>query len=692
VPTDFSRFARILQKPPRVILQRLVTEMHGHTDRYLAPRRPRSFENGGLLAATEAASLDALWGRLASRLHAVPIRLVAEAEYERLCPGDGQRIFSRAEEAIARRVDLLGTGPIAIGTPIEWHTDFKTGRSWPAAYMRDIEYSNLGSPSDVKVPWEVSRLQWMIPVGQAYLISGDERYAAAARDVIDEWIGANPYAHSVNWACTMEVAMRIFTWTWFFHVFCRTSAWADRGFRARFMRTLYLHGEFTERYIERSDMNGNHFTADAAALVCAGLFFGKGAAPARWAEQGWRMLSEELPRQVLADGVDYEASIAYHRLVLELFFLAARYREACGFDVPDEYRDRVISMARFALAYTRPDGTTPLLGDADDARTLPFGGQAVTDHRYLAGIVGTHWNVTDLVQGFSGPGEEIFWTLGPRAAASLIAHRDAPPRIASTAFTQGGCFVMRSDSDHVFIDCGPVGQGGRGGHGHNDCLSFEAMLDGCHLVSDCGAYLYTASVEERNNFRSTAYHNTPQIDGEELNRFIRPDYLWTLHDDARPRVLEWQTGNGRDRFVGTHSGYERLEHPVRPVRTIELDHATHLLLVRDDVEGDGSHVVTIPLHLAPGVEARSGGPGSVTLRSGERSFELRWPAADGWTLEIAGGRVSRSYGVVRTCVRLLWRRSGPLPASLTVTLAPAPVEHHALEDELVAMGESRSRR
>src|SRR6266516_6969153 len=109
-PTDFARIARILRKPPRLIFQRLLTEVNGHTDRYRAPRRARSFEAEGLLAATEAASLEALWSRLAGRLHAVPIRSVSAADYERLCPGDGGRIFRAAEEAISHRVNLLGTG------------------------------------------------------------------------------------------------------------------------------------------------------------------------------------------------------------------------------------------------------------------------------------------------------------------------------------------------------------------------------------------------------------------------------------------------------------------------------------------------------------------------------------------------------------------------------------------------------
>jgi uncharacterized heparinase superfamily protein len=669
---DYSvnRLTRVLQKPPRVIVHRMLSELTAQTDRLRASRRERALDEDALAERTDATDLKELWERVSRRVHAVPVRHISEAQYNRVCPGDADRIFDAAERAVEHRIDLLGTGPIDLGSPIAWHTDFKTGKVWPLAYMRDIDYTNLDCPSDVKVPWEVSRVQWLIPVGQAYLLTGDERYAAAVRAVLDDWMAANPYAHGVNWACTMEVAMRLFSWTWLFQVFHKSHAWSDEAFQARFLRVLFLHGEFTERYLERSDINGNHFTADAAALVCAGLFFGRGEDPERWADEGWRLLCAELPRQVTPDGVDFEGSTAYHRLVLELFFMAARFREACGLDIPDEYKERVIAMARFALAYSRPDGTTPLVGDADDARVLPFGGQAIGDHRYLSGLIGAHWHVADLVEGFDGPLSDIFWTLGSRQAASLrFAHRPAGS-VRSAAFPHGGYYVMRNSRDHVFIDCGPVGQGGRGGHGHNDCLSFEATLDGVPLVSDCGAYVYTASAHERNEFRSTAYHNTPQVDEEELNRFTGPRDLWTLRNDAIPKVLRWETGTDRDLFVGTHSGYARLDGAIHPVRTIVLDHARHSMWITDEISGSGDHEITIPLQLAVGVDVRSDGRGRLVLIAGEREFLLEWANAADWSCEIGSGRISPSYGVVVPAMKLLWRRSGSAPAVLTMCLTP----------------------
>ena len=234
--------------------------------------------------------------------------------------------------------------------------------------------------------------------------------------------------------------------------------------------------------------------------------------------------------------------------------------------------------------------------------------------------------------------------------------------------------------------CGPVGQGGRGGHGHNDCLAFEAVLAGVHLVSDCGAYVYTASAVERNRFRSSGYHNTPQVNGQELNRFIRWDYLWTLHDDAVPEVRRWEAGPVRDVFVGAHSGYQRLSSPVVPVRTIVLDHARHSLRIEDVLTGSGEHAVTIPLHLAAGVEARRLSARAVVLTACRRTFLLEWEADAEWSLEIGRGRVSPRYGVAVPTTRLLWRRAGSL-SGLTMTLSPIAVAHASATSDDRGVGE-----
>jgi len=601
-----GKIRRGAKKPPKVILRRLSAEIKAEAERFLSPIRANRFNELSLLKETGASSLELLWSYLGSRTYpGVHLPIDCDA-YEGMCPGDSQRIIKLANDAQLHQVDLLGSGAISLGERIDWFKDYKSGFSWAPAYFRNIDYNNPERPSDVKFSWELSRMQWLIPAGQAYLLTGGERYALNVREVLESWIEENPYAESVNWACTMEVALRILTFTWFFHVFHKSEAWREPAFRFKFLRSLYLHADFTQRNLESSDINGNHFTADAAGLVFAGLFWGECAAAKRWLKLGWEILCDELPRQVHPDGVDFEASVAYHRLVQELFFLPALYREGCGLPVPESYKERVVAMARFTAAYSRRDGSVPLWGDADDARALPLGGQSINDHRYLLGIIGSAWNVTELRQLFSGPLSEVFWLLGEESAAALPCDA-ASAAHPSRSFPDGGFFVMRNPQDHVFIDCGPLGLAGRGGHGHNDCLSFEAVLGGEHLVSDCGSYLYTASYQERNAFRSTSYHNTPQIDGQEVNRFIRWDYLWNLHNDALPLLRRWRPGAEYDLLQGGHTGYQRLTSPVTPVRTLMLDHHLHALLVRDEFEGGGRHAVGVPLHLSPSVTATGRG-------------------------------------------------------------------------------------
>jgi uncharacterized heparinase superfamily protein len=661
---DTARRARkLLSKSPRYVIRRALEEGERELDRWLAPRRERLLDRRRLLAMAEASSIDELWGRLRSRPFPAWTGAVETEALERVAPGESARVLQAAELACARTVDLLGTGPIALGRPIDWAYDYRVGMGWPSGFARSIDYVNRERPSDVKIPWEISRLQWLIPVGQAYLMQGDERYAAATRDILLEWIDANPLAYTVNWSCTMEAALRVLVWSWLFHVFAGSQSWRDEDFRARFLTCFYLHGDFTLRHIEKADINGNHYTADLAGLVVAGYFFGDiGAAP-HWREAGWAGLEQEIERQIFPDGVDFEASVPYHRLICELFVWPALFRKAAGERLPHRYAGRLRAMARFAAAYSRSDGTSPLWGDADDARVLPFGGQRLGDHRYLVGLVVTTVEDAELSACFSGPCSELAWIVGPKLAASLQAGPTAP--MASAAFPQGGFYVMRDGGHHVFIDCGPVGLAGRGGHGHNDALSFEAWLDGAPLVVDRGSYVYTASFGKRNEFRSTASHNTPLVGEEEINRFDLAN-LWSLQDDAQAKCTLWHTNATRDIFEGRHYGYRRLG--IGVTRRIKLEKCSGLLEITDTIDGRGEHGIVVPLHLAPSVTVERG-DGQTRLRSAGRTFLVTVDDVE-WTFEVEPTTISPSYGALLPAQRLVWKRKGLLPARLRVVIKP----------------------
>jgi uncharacterized heparinase superfamily protein len=253
--------------------------------------------------------------------------------------------------------------------------------------------------------------------------------------------------------------------------------------------------------------------------------------------------------------------------------------------------------------------------------------------------------------------EETFWLMGRDAPDTFARLPDEPPSARSVAFPDGGFFVLRSRHAHVIVDCGEVGMKGRGGHGHNDILSFELFLNGFNVVTDCGAYLYTASREWRNTFRSTAFHNTVQVDTEELNRFVGADALWQLHYDAVPEGAVLRCGDRVDAFHGGHRGYARLESPVAHTRELFLARDAPRLLVRDQLDSRGQHVYAWRFHLDPAVspELREG---DVRLRHDEREV---WLLPDGvgraLAFSLEPGWVSPSYGVKVPTTVLTWTSS-----------------------------------
>jgi hypothetical protein len=325
-------------------------------------------------------------------------------------------------------------------------------------------------------------------------------------------------------------------------------------------------------------------------------------------------------------------------------------------------------MCEFVQAYTKPDGRAPLIGDADDGRIQILGGQPITDHRYLLSHGAVLFNRGDFRSSAGWCWEETFWLLGADAPDRFRAvPTQTPP--GSTAFGDGGFYILRAPGTHVIVDCGDVGMRGRGGHGHNDILSFELFLNGINVVTDCGAYLYTASREWRNRFRSTAFHNTLQVDGEELNRFVAPDALWQLHNDARPLGAGCRSVDGVDAFGGGHSGYTRLSPPVMHIRAVFVDRERPRVLVRDRVSGIGNHALVWRFHLDPGVAAEVNGTDVSLSQNGATVWLLPDQTAATFLLSLEPGWVSPSYGIKVPTTVVIWSATASVPIEVSYLFA-----------------------
>jgi hypothetical protein len=459
----------------------------------------------------------------------------------------------------------------------------------------------------------------------------------------------------------MDVALRAVSWIWGFHYMADAPACRDAAFRSSFLRRLFLHGEFVASHLEQGEINGNHYLCDGVGLVFLGCFFKRARRAAKWRAIGRSIVEREIFNQTTPDGVDFEQSTAYHRLVLEAFLTAYELLRRHGESVPADCWTRLERMCEFVQAYTKPDGSVPLVGDADDGRIQILAKQPINDHRYLLSAAALIFARGDFKQTAGRCWEETFWLLGPDALRrfdDLRAGGVAAPR--SVAFPDGGVYVLRTADAHLVVDCAEVGMKGHGGHGHNDILSFELFLNGRNLVSDCGAYVYTASREWRNKFRSTAFHNSVQVDGEEVNRFVGPDALWQLEYDAVPVAPVLTAGLHADVFRGGHRGYQRLSSPVSHSRLCSVDKHRPRVLVRDYLEGAGDHALVWRFHLDPAIHACAEA-GDVRLTGGGSTSWLLADVPPGSELTLEEGWISPSYGVKVPTTVLVWRAVAALP-------------------------------
>ncbi len=246
--------------------------------------------------------------------------------------------------------------------PIDWHVDFKSGYRWSeACWHKDIKYGHIPG-ADVKVPWELARMQHLPMLAWAYgcsipakdsLLSEQGKgalqdpYLREFQNQVIDFIAANPPRFGVNWRCSMDVAIRVANWLLAFDIFRSFGAAFDNTFQEIFVSSVYDHVLHIASNLEYSPfLQGNHYLADLVGVLIATAYLES-------SDDMDFLLAftiEEVNRQVLKqffpDGSNFEASTSYHGLSLEMAIFALAYILA----LPES---RISSIARFQRPLSR---------------------------------------------------------------------------------------------------------------------------------------------------------------------------------------------------------------------------------------------------------------------------------------------------------------------------------------------------
>jgi hypothetical protein len=578
-------------------------------------------------------------------------------------PRQVQLTVDAASRILRHEFNLLGSGPYTPVDPdrhaaddgyrpIDWYVDPLSGLRFPRGVSREdwsLERMRPGR-ADIKLPWELARCQHWPVLGQAYRLTRDDRFAIEIARELHDFLNANPIDTAVNWACTMDVALRAANWALALELVRPCASLMGRFWNEAY-EALFDHGVFIERHLENTyEVTSNHFLSNVVGLFFVAAAFRDLPQGMAWDRQCRAWLAQEMDVQVLPDGADFESSVPYHRLVTELFLGAARLAGDHGRPLPDTMLARVRAMADFLASVVRPDGLMPQVGDADDGRLHILSGYGTwnpQDPRHLFGPAGCLFH-TDEWMALADDWtvwESVWWGFDPPA----IRSRASSVKNGVCHFAHAGLTVVRERREYLLVTNGIVGTAGFGNHKHNDLLGFEYHSEGVALIVDPGSFVYTADPAARNLMRSTRSHNTLMIDGEEQNE-IRPEWLFRMFEKAAPEHLEVADRGHVSEYRGRHRGYARLPEPVVHERTFTFERATGAITIVDRLDGRGVHHLRWHFHFAPGVDVTMPQPGIFDIRRDTVFRRLTGPAE--LRPVIAPAWYSPSYGVRLPCMAL----------------------------------------
>ncbi len=485
-------------------------------------------------------------------------------------------IKSQADRVLSGELFLPASGPFGAGRDIRWNRDYLSGSEWPLQPAKDLQPGAIPG-SDIRIVWEINRLQQLPLLGLAGIISNDSRYYQHFRRTLTHWIETNPEGMGPNWMSPMESAIRAINILVSLSLFERDLD-QDHSFQARVNDSLHQHGRFIAANLEvrRTPSgrlaNNNHYLSNLLGMLYLGACFRKDAAGRKWLALAKKKFQKEFIRQMHPEGSNFESSLCYHQLVTEMGVLGAVMLLRLGQRLRSSFISRLHNAINLMDSAWQPDGSLPRFGDSDDGRVLPlsryFEAPMSMRQKWLGHF---HSLFKGEVPSQSTDDRYLFQDLIDSGRLPLKA--EVVESATDGAFPHAGWYFYRGGFNFLAASAGEVGTALTGNHKHNDLLSFVFWKNGQEILTDPGTACYTRDPERRQHFRSTLAHNTITVNGAEQNRFI-PGVLFAMLPDAFPVPVLWCREGKQVSFRGRHTGFHRLSPPV--------DHLRHLIYLEEE--------------------------------------------------------------------------------------------------------------
>jgi len=513
-------------------------------------------------------------------------------------------LLSCAEGLLAGKWEVLGVPRNDLRQP-DWSLDPISGGRYPEDRCSfRIDYRKADDDRRVKQVWELSRQHHLTVLAAAWQISGDPAYPEMVDRHLRSWWRHNPPLSGVNWASGIELGIRLISWAWVRRLLDNWDGVEDLfegNEEAR--RQIYWHQRYLASFRSAGSSANNHVIAEAAGQVVASCAFDWFPETPAWLTNAITVLQDELRKNTFESGVNREQAFEYHGLVTELGIVAGLEAQAAGQSISVASWELLCQMIDVLAAVVDAEGGPPRYGDGDDGRALLL---SPPDSNRWSSLL----SVGSVLFGALG-----WWPETSVDATSLLLGSMAGRRIPGgtrparrpSNFPDSGLTILRSapgGGAEIWCRCdgGPHGFLSIAAHAHADALSVEVRHQGTQILVDPGTYCYQGDAPWRSYFRSTEAHNTVKVDGRDQSE-PRGPFLWARMAEAEVVDVDLEEGSSQ-RWCARHNGYRDLGDPVELQRTTQLDPASRVLTITDELECHETHLVEMRYHIGPDVDTK----------------------------------------------------------------------------------------
>lgn len=293
-------------------------------------------------------------------------------------------------------------------------------------------------------------------------------YYEKFKDLITSWVDNNPYAYGDGWH-PYTVSLRISNWIATYQIF-KENILCDNEFDKSLRESIFLQYKYLQYNLEK-DVLGNHYYENIKALIIGSVFFEDKKVKEKFKKE----LLKQLNEQILEDGMHFELSPMYHKIILEDLIKISYWLK--DEEIYNHLVPYIKKMIDVTFSFEKNFGKTPAFNDSADGVSK--------DYKSLLEVC------------------NIYFKLSPQS---------------NTNFDKSGYFIIEDQNKKLIFDTGEISPTYLPAHGHCDALSFELSINGSPFIVNSGTYRYESG-EWRDYFRSTKAHNTVSISGQEQSQF-----------------------------------------------------------------------------------------------------------------------------------------------------------------------------